>query len=343
MIDYKKLYEIYDRDGIYALQLEVGDVCFQNCIYCYMNALPEERNTLSDVQITRIIKDSAELGIAAIEWLGGEPLLRESIFNHLAHARDLGFRNNMWTGGLPFEDDEIVRKTAELCRHGLISFHISTINPELYKQMHPERPVDDMNIIIDGVKKLLDLGYPPEQLLNSVTYTGMQSAAGMIETIDYFEEEFGVKTSLNVYHTYLRPGTKDEALHRFIPDRGAVARVHKRYSRQWGMGSQMPMNCVNKQYCSATAAVLSDGHVTPCATIRDPESPSVHSDGSLYDIVNNYRDYLIFKYFKKDENLPVECRQCNIAADCFGCRSRSYAAGLGLYGKDPRCFKFVEY
>ena len=41
------------------------------------------------------------------------------------------------------------------------------------------------------------------------------------------------------------------------------------------------MNCVNKQYCSATLAVLCDGRVTPCATIRDPGMPSIHETPSL--------------------------------------------------------------
>ena len=113
MIDYEKLDILYENDGIYALQLEVGDVCYQNCIYCYMNALPKEKNTLSDELIHRILSDSYKLGIIAIEWLGGEPLLRDSIFEHIAYAKELGFRNNIWTGGLPFEEERIVRRTAE--------------------------------------------------------------------------------------------------------------------------------------------------------------------------------------------------------------------------------------
>jgi len=77
MIDYGKLYQNYENDNIYALQLEIGDKCNQNCIYCYMNAIEEEINTISDDQIKRILLDAKKLGITAIEWLGGEPLLRE--------------------------------------------------------------------------------------------------------------------------------------------------------------------------------------------------------------------------------------------------------------------------
>ncbi|MFP4527222.1 MAG: radical SAM/SPASM domain-containing protein [Candidatus Kapaibacterium sp.] len=339
MIDYNKLNETYTNDGIYALQLEIGDICYQGCSYCYMNAVPEEINKLSDDKIREILFDSTDLGITAIEWLGGEPLIRPSVFEHMELARNLGLRNNMWTGGLPFADPAILRRTAVLADPGLISVHCSTVNPDIYKLLHPANPVEDMHTIINSVRNLLGLGYPAENILNSVTFTGLQPASDMIETIDFFEREFGVMTSINVYHTYLRPGQSDSDLARFIPSEGDVARVHKRWKLQTG-AREMPMNCVNKQYCSATAAVLSNGSVTGCATIREPGAPNVNRDGRLSEIVDRHRDHLIFKYFKNEENLPEDCRQCSIASECWGCRSRAYAAGLGLYSKDPRCFKY---
>jgi radical SAM protein with 4Fe4S-binding SPASM domain len=338
LIDYKKLQDAYDNDGIYALQLEIGDICHQGCIYCYMNAIPETVNQLQDEVISAILEDSRRLGISAIEWLGGEPLLRKSVFSHMTRARELGLQDNMWTGGLPLEEKQILKQTADLCRDGLIAFHLSTINPEIYKFLHPDSPGGNMEIIIDAVKRLLDSGYPSERLLNSVTFTGLQTADDMIETIDYFEENFGIKTSLNVYHTYLRPGTQLTELERFIPSRKEVARVYKRYNRQYG-NTQLPMNCVNKQYCSATVAVLCDGSVTGCATIREQNAPRVGIDGALNDIVNERRDYLIFKNLKNPENLPAECKKCGLNDICWGCRSRAYAAGYGIEGVDPRCFR----
>jgi radical SAM protein with 4Fe4S-binding SPASM domain len=99
------------------------------------------------------------------------------------------------------------------------------------------------------------------------------------------------------------------------------------------------MNCVNKQYCSATIAVLCDGHVTPCATIRNGRTGNIHTQPSLRRILAEFRDELIFKEFKQLENRPVECRVCNLAEECWGCRSRAFAAGLSIYGKDPRCYR----
>ena len=338
MIDCDRLYRDYHNDKIYALQLEVGDKCVQGCIYCYMNAVDEEKNTLSDDNIKHILLDAKKLEITAIEWLGGEPLLRDSIFDIMEYSQELGFRNNIWTGGLPLSEEKILKNTAKYANPGLISIHISTINPELYEILHPNRTRKDLESIIKSVEKLINLGYSSNNILNSVTFTGLQNSDDMINTIDFFEEEFGVKTSLNVYHTYLRPEISDDELSRFIPVRKEVIRVYKQYAKHYNV-KHLPMNCVNKQYCSATVAILCDGSVSPCATIRVEKAPNIHTDGSFYDIVNDNRDYLIIKKLKDKNNLNEDCKSCHLSDECFGCRSRSFASGNGIYGKDPRCFR----
>ncbi|MBD3333314.1 radical SAM protein [candidate division GN15 bacterium] len=338
LIDYRQLEEAYNNDRIYSLQLEVGDVCCQACNYCYMNALETPSNQLTDTLIARIIDDAARLGITAVEWLGGEPLLRPGVFRLMAQAAERNLRNNIWTGGLPLASEHVRRECMSVAQDGLISVHVSSIDPKMYVRLHPGRPVEDLDTILQGVRALLLAGYPAEQILNSVTYTGLQSAKDMIATIDLFEDRFGIKTSLNVYHTYLRPGQTDRDLARFIPSPDQVARVYSRYKRQHGI-AQVPMNCVDKQYCSATVAVLADGTVTPCATIRESGAPRVTETRGLFDIFQKHRDHLIFKQFKDPANLPDRCRVCGLSSECWGCRSRAYAAGEGIYGDDPRCFR----
>jgi radical SAM protein with 4Fe4S-binding SPASM domain len=333
MIDYEKLNQAYENQRFYSLQIEVGDLCYQGCIYCYMNALDIQKNTLSDQQIQNLLKDAHKMGITAIEWLGGEPLLRHSIFEHMAMCADLGMRNNVWTGGLPLKKDEILKKTAKYTKYGLIAIHVSTVDPEIYQKLHPGHSRKELEIILKKIRKLLDLGYPYAQLLNSVTFTGLQASADMIKTIDYFENEFNVKTCVNVYHTYLRPGFADKELERFIPTSSGVKKVYKRYAAHWGV-KEFPMNCVNKQYCSTTVAVLCDGSVTPCATIREDAAPNIHQENSFYDIVHRNIDYLTLGKFRDSKNLPESCQACELSNICFGCRSRAYAAGNGIYGKD---------
>ena len=338
LIDFNKLGDCYKKDNFYSLQLEIGDKCYQSCIYCYMNAVKNGKNTLSDNQVKKIILDSKKLGITSIEWLGGEPLLRKSIFTLMRFAQNKGFRNNLWTGGLPLTNNFILTNTIKYTNPGLISIHISTINSNVYEKLHPKRTSKDLESIIKSVEKLLNQGYPSSNILNSVTFTGLQTADDMINTIDFFKDNFGINTSLNVYHTYLRPGNSEDDLRKFIPDGTEVARVYKHLTKQYD-AKELPMNCVNKQYCSSTLAVLCDGSVTPCATIREKNAPNIHKDGSFYDIAIKNKDYLLIKKLKNKNNLSEDCKSCSLSDSCWGCRSRSYSAGKGIYGKDPRCFR----
>lgn len=341
LIDFEKLNECYKKDNFYSLQLEIGDKCYQSCVYCYMNAVENGKNTLSDDQVKKIILDSKKLGITSIEWLGGEPLLRKSIFSLMRLAQNLGFRNNLWTGGLPLTNNYVLNNTIKYTNPGLISIHVSTINSEVYEILHPGRSSNDLKLIIKSVEKLLVQSYPSSNILNSVTFTGLQTADDMIKTIDFFKDNFGINTSLNVYHTYLRPGIPENNLRKFIPDRTEVTRVYKHYAKLYGT-KELPMNCVNKQYCSSTLAVLCDGSVTPCATIREKSAPNIHKDGTFYDIAIKNKDYLLIKKLKDKNNLSEDCKTCSLSDSCWGCRSRSYSVGTGIYGKDPRCFRKKE-
>lgn len=225
-----------------------------------------------------------------------------------------------------------------LAEKGLISVHVSTVDPDVYIRLHPGSTKRSLDMLLDSVRRVIAAGYPASKMLNSVTFTGLQTSSDMIRTIDFFEEEFGIKTSLNVYHTYLRPGSPRSDLDRFIPRPDEVKKVYARYARQWG-AIRLPMNCVNRQYCSATLAVLCDGSVTPCATIREKDAPNLHSGAALYDIAMKNKDHLAFSQLRNRGNLPLDCQRCSLSRECFGCRSRSCAADLGLLDKDPRCFR----
>jgi len=215
------------------------------------------------------------------------------------------------------------------------------LSPALYQILHPNRTGDDINVILKGIENLLKLGYSAEQLLNSVTFTGLQSSEDLIHTMEFFYKEFGIQTSINVYHTYLRPGSAKTELSRFIPGEEEIAKVYRTYKKMLDV-TNLPMNCVDKKYCFTTVALLNNGFVTPCATIREKDASRDINKAGFKSIIEDNRDYLCFNYFKDKQNLPASCRRCNLNDNCWGCRSRSHAAGTGIYGKDPRCFRLTK-
>jgi uncharacterized radical SAM superfamily Fe-S cluster-containing enzyme len=118
MLDYQRLQEAYDNGSIYSLQLVAGDgCCGLVCSYCYFNALEQPSNTLRDGQILYVLDETSALEMTAVEWLGCEPLLRNSIFDFMERVADFGLRNNMWTGGVPLMLD--IRRVLQLPFAGL--------------------------------------------------------------------------------------------------------------------------------------------------------------------------------------------------------------------------------
>ena len=338
LIDWERLEYLYHNDLIYALQLEINDECFQGCEYCYMNAPTIRKGRLPSKILNQIIAEAADMGVYCIEWLGGEPLLREDVFDLMEFADHRGLRNNMWTGGLPLENYSIAEKCVELTQNGLISFHLSTLNPQSYAASHPERPPEDMYAVIKGVENCLKAGKPPELMINSTTFTSHYTAEELIEVIKHFQKEYNIPSCVNVYQFYEpRSGENIEQVLRFMPDIKSIKKVLNFLQKTPGNVSQ-GANCVTKQYCSATAAVLNDGRLTPCATIRPENAPSILENG-LKTEFEKHRDWLIIKKLKNPENLPQGCQTCKLNDGCWGCRAKSWDHFHNIYQRDSACFR----
>ena len=73
-------------------------------------------------------------------------------------AQKLGFKNNVWTGGLPLADEFIIKNTVKYANPGLISLHVSTVDLDVYKKLHPGRNSEDLDVILSSVENLLNLG-----------------------------------------------------------------------------------------------------------------------------------------------------------------------------------------
>lgn len=75
-------------------------LCNFNCRHCYLDAsrikAPDE---LNNREAKNFIADLSELGVSALIFSGGEPLLRKDIFGLAGYARDRGIRTALSTNG----------------------------------------------------------------------------------------------------------------------------------------------------------------------------------------------------------------------------------------------------
>ncbi len=119
------------------LRIAVNEKCNLRCIYC----MPEkgvpfkpENELLNAVEITRLVKIAASLGVKKIRFTGGEPLLRKDITELIQSAVGTpGIRSvHMTTNGIFLQS-----AISELQEAGLNGVNISldTLNPERFKKI----------------------------------------------------------------------------------------------------------------------------------------------------------------------------------------------------------------
>ncbi len=90
----------FEENRLYALQIESTDACAQGCVYCYAGSTPQETRGLTSEEIRGLLQDAAALEIRAIDWLGGDPLVRSDWYELMVYAQSLGIINNIWTRNL---------------------------------------------------------------------------------------------------------------------------------------------------------------------------------------------------------------------------------------------------
>ena len=85
-------------------------LCNLRCRHCYAEASSRRRRgELSGDEARRMIDDLAGFGVPVLLFSGGEPLLREDLFDLGAHARSLGMRTVISTNGTLIGEAEAER------------------------------------------------------------------------------------------------------------------------------------------------------------------------------------------------------------------------------------------
>ena len=125
----------FEERRLYALQVETTDACHQGCIFCYAGSTPKETRGLTSPEIRGLLEDAAALEIRAIDWLGGDPLVRPDWYDLMTYAQELGLINNVWTSGLPLRSKRVARQVFDVTSQGFVSVHVDSITPEVYASL----------------------------------------------------------------------------------------------------------------------------------------------------------------------------------------------------------------
>jgi MoaA/NifB/PqqE/SkfB family radical SAM enzyme len=332
----------YKEGKIFILQIESTLKCQQCCKYCYADSRPTSPDGMPSDKIIELLNSAKELEIKMIDWLGGDPLIRDDWYELCKYALDLGLINNIWTSGIPMADREVAKKAVEVTKGGFISTHLDTIDPTLYLQLHGCDDVDDsksdcIELILRGINNVLSLGKSPNSMVNCITYTRPLAKGDANTMISYMHEKYNIKTCLTLFNPVIHRSSNLS----WEPLRSEIREAfsHRDKINYPGDPSCGPMD-VSKFYCGTVICIKADGWLTPCSVINTREFGNVY-DNALDALVKMHRKRLLFLDFRDPTNLPGNCPNCINNSHCFGCRSSAYYYAGDVMAADPKCFDFT--
>ncbi len=146
----------------YMVMFETTLMCNMFCEYCIFG----EEGKFNDLQ-TRAVRDRVfrridefcEMGIFALSFSGGEPLLNPSTSDYIAYAADRGLWTSMPTNGL------LIRKyAAGVARLDMLEVSIDTLNPARFAK---RRGIDGLTRILDNLEFVLTKRRPFTTQINA--------------------------------------------------------------------------------------------------------------------------------------------------------------------------------
>jgi len=358
-------YGITKPQNLLAPFLVVWDItyaCNLKCKHCYSNAGKKLKNELSDEEVKRIIDELDEIGVVAIAFSGGEPLVRKNFFEIARYASSKGFYVAVATNGTMITE-EVARKMKE---SGIryVEVSLDGASPETHDSFRGIEGAFEK--AVEGIKNAKEQGM-------------MTAIATTITTHNYYEVEDLIELALKlgvdrfIHFNFIPTGRGEkivnedltpeerERLLRFLYKKSKelkgrlqvfstapqYARIALQEALKRGEGeisftfyggnvknrmigiAEFISGCgAGRMYCGITP----DGKVKPCVFM--PIIVGDLREKSFSEIWNNSE---ILKSLRDRSDLKGHCGTCRYKYVCGGCRSRAYAYSGDIKGYDPGC------
>ena len=150
----RQLYKlIRGKNAPNLMSFAVNDRCNADCEHCSFTAGLKKRNELTLDQCRKVLRDAQELGVSVINFVGGEPLLREDLPEIIRSVdKDLS-TTVLFTNGLL-----LAERALELRRSGLDSVYVSIDSAEPDKHDHFRGKKGIFEEAMKGITKAKSVG-----------------------------------------------------------------------------------------------------------------------------------------------------------------------------------------
>ncbi|MFC1548580.1 radical SAM/SPASM domain-containing protein [Candidatus Omnitrophota bacterium] len=296
--------------------LEITTACNNDCVHCYNvgnHSLP------LDV-IKRCMDEAAELGTLFLSVTGGEPMLREDIWDILSYSVEKGFATLLYTNATM-----IGQKEAALLKEIGI-YHVDTTLLGACAETHDALTgvKGSFEGTINALKALKEEG-----ISMAVKTPVMKGNAAEVEDIRIMVESMDINHIASPLIFTKDDGNTAPLCHR--PDDGQLKDFFLLREVKSLTDCNAGYSC---HFGRCTFAIKADGDVNPCVSV--PFSLGNVKESSLKKIWQENSD---LELIRKTGAEPLsECSDCDLAGWCFRCEGISFTEEGRLFARsDELC------
>lgn len=330
---------------------EVTHACNLSCMHCLSSCGDRKPNELSTSEAKSLIDEMAALRVFWFTLGGGEPLVRDDVYELIAHATERNLCVRLTTNGYAVTEDTLYRladlnvfsaqisvdgqrETHDRFRRQSGAFDRAIRTLELFQKAGYTTLVtvsaSAMNAheIPDLVRHLAGIGVNSVKIgpcasLGRAVQNRLDLALSTSQMRELSQQMCSLQKQMNSNTTLQLDGLFPFL---FEPEPAKATTV----DQQLGPGCSAGISQVVVSY---------DGNVYPCPYIRDKSAGNVR-ERSLSEIWHN-EDYFGPLRTFDPSHLKGKCGTCGYRPQfCTGgCRGAAYAAQGDLYAEDPNCWR----
>lgn len=319
-------------DRLLSMEIEFSRICNFRCSYCYVADKSACKNELSRSEIRDAILQAKGLGARKIIILGGEPSIYPHLVEMLQFLSSEGLEIEMFTNGTGI-DDGLARVLAR--ERVRVVLKMNSRDEALQDRL--AGTTGAFKIIGNALTTLQKAGYPSEELFLAISTVICQQNIDELpamwrwlrkENIEpYFEVITPQANAIeNAWLTVESTELKALFMQLSVIDK-------EEFGRHWEPQPPLVGNkCMRHQ---VSCVVTATGDVMPCVGVTIPLDNIRNTP--LADILKNSEVISNLKNYR--EMIKGECRSCEKADECYGCRGAAYQLTGDYLASDPTCWR----
>ena len=294
---------------------EVTHRCNYSCVHCCSRAGEIEEAELDTQKTYEVLRELAENDTEEIYFSGGEPFIRDDMFDILKYARELGILANVSTNG-SFLTEELAMRLKDI---DVNLIHIS-LDSHVKEDFNSFRGGDYYTKTLDAIRHAKEAGLYVR--VGAVIWK--KNASHIKEMIDFFSK-MGVDEV--VFNWLIAAGRYQDNKEMGVPlskFEDTIKLIHD-YMSQYKDIIKVSMHRSEKYYddgsmCNAGKKILfilPDGRISPCSWLAKLDHHLITKDSLMNSSLNDLLESSTFKNWEKFVNDRAKKCKAGCPAICL--------------------------